>query len=154
MSTAARAKDWLLKPATSLAPLDEDRARLELAEIASAAREEGLTRLAKFLAGKGEGQDFLAAVFDLSPFLRDTARRRPQILDGLFEQTIEARLKVIGAAIDQVHLAEAVSESGLMMELRQWKAEAHFLIALADLAGEAETALTVRRLSDLADACT
>ncbi|RUU95075.1 hypothetical protein EOD00_26580, partial [Mesorhizobium sp. M7A.T.Ca.TU.009.01.3.1] len=64
MSTAARAKDWLLKPATSLAPLDEDRARLELAEIASAAREEGLTRLAKFLAGKGEGQDFLAAVFD------------------------------------------------------------------------------------------
>ncbi|RUW93622.1 bifunctional [glutamine synthetase] adenylyltransferase/[glutamine synthetase]-adenylyl-L-tyrosine phosphorylase [Mesorhizobium sp. M7A.F.Ca.US.010.02.1.1] len=156
MSTAAKRVEtgWLLKPAAKLAPLDKDRARLELAEIASAAREEGLTRLAKFLAGKGEGQDFLAAVFDLSPFLRDTARRRPQILDGLFEQTIEARLKAIGAAIDQVHLTEAVSESGLMMELRQWKAEAHFLIALADLAGEAETALTVRRLSDLADACT
>ncbi|WP_027162969.1 bifunctional [glutamine synthetase] adenylyltransferase/[glutamine synthetase]-adenylyl-L-tyrosine phosphorylase [Mesorhizobium sp. WSM1293] len=154
MSTAARAKDWLLKPAARLVPLDEDRARLELAEIASAAREEGLTRLAKFLAGKGEGQDFLAAVFDLSPFLRDTARRRPQILDGLFEQTIEARLKAIGAAIDLAHLAETLSESGLMMELRQWKSEAHFLIALADLAGEAETALTVRRLSDLADACT
>ncbi|ESZ24135.1 bifunctional [glutamine synthetase] adenylyltransferase/[glutamine synthetase]-adenylyl-L-tyrosine phosphorylase [Mesorhizobium sp. L2C084A000] len=156
MSTAAKRVEtgWLLKPAAKLAPLDKDRARLELAEIASAAREEGLTRLAKFLAGKGEGQDFLAAVFDLSPFLRDTARRRPQILDGLFEQTIEARLEAIGAAIDQVHLTEAVSESGLMMELRQWKAEAHFLIALADLAGEAETALTVRRLSDLADACT
>lgn len=156
MSTAAKRVEtgWLLKPAAKLAPLDKDRARLELAEIASATREEGLTRLAKFLAGKGEGQDFLAAVFDLSPFLRDTARRRPQILDGLFEQTIEARLKAIGAAIDQVHLTEAVSESGLMMELRQWKAEAHFLIALADLAGEAETALTVRRLSDLADACT
>ncbi|MER9373639.1 bifunctional [glutamine synthetase] adenylyltransferase/[glutamine synthetase]-adenylyl-L-tyrosine phosphorylase [Mesorhizobium sp. M0491] len=156
MSTAAKRVEtgWRLKPAARLAPLDKDRARLELAEIASAAREEGLTRLAKFLAGKGEGQDFLAAVFDLSPFLRDTARRRPQILDGLFEQTIEARLKAIGAAIDQVHPAEAVSESGLMMELRQWKAEAHFLIALADLAGEAETALTVRRLSDLADACT
>ncbi|RUZ99296.1 bifunctional [glutamine synthetase] adenylyltransferase/[glutamine synthetase]-adenylyl-L-tyrosine phosphorylase, partial [Mesorhizobium sp. M7A.F.Ca.US.001.02.1.1] len=154
MSTAARAKDWLLKPAARLVPLDEDRARLELAEIASAAREEGVTRLAKFLAGKGEGQDFLAAVFDLSPFLRDTARRRPQILDGLFEQTIEARLKAIGAAIDLAHLAETLSESGLMMELRQWKSEAHFLIALADLAGEAETALTVRRLSDLADACT
>ncbi|TIQ04403.1 MAG: bifunctional [glutamine synthetase] adenylyltransferase/[glutamine synthetase]-adenylyl-L-tyrosine phosphorylase, partial [Mesorhizobium sp.] len=39
-------------------------------------------------------------------------------------------------------------------ELRQWKAEAHVLIALADLAGEAETAVTVQRLSDLADACT
>ncbi|TIS11232.1 MAG: hypothetical protein E5X07_41080, partial [Mesorhizobium sp.] len=50
--------------------------------------------------------------------------------------------------------ADNVSESSLMMELRQFKAEAHFLIALADLSGEAETALTVRRLSDLADACT
>ncbi|MCZ8543191.1 bifunctional [glutamine synthetase] adenylyltransferase/[glutamine synthetase]-adenylyl-L-tyrosine phosphorylase [Mesorhizobium qingshengii] len=153
-AVAKRAEtEWLLKPAARLAPLDESHARQELAEIASASREEGLARLAKFLAGKGEGQDFLAAVFDLSPFLRDTARRRPRILDGLFDQTVEARLKAIGAAIDRAHLAEAVSESGLMMELRQWKAEAHFLIALADLAGEAETALTVRRLSDLADAC-
>lgn len=156
MSAAAKQveTDWLLKPVARLAPLNENRARQELAEIASAAREEGLARLAKLLADKGPGQDFLTAVFDLSPFLRDTARRRPQILDGLFEQTVEARLKAIGAAIGQAHLAEVVSESGLMMELRQWKAEAHFLIALADLAGEAETALTVRRLSDLADACT
>ncbi|RNJ46150.1 bifunctional glutamine synthetase adenylyltransferase/deadenyltransferase [Mesorhizobium erdmanii] len=146
--------DWQLKPALGLAPLDEGRSRQELAEIAAAAREEGLARLAKFLAGKGEGQDFLAAVFDLSPFLRDTARRRPRILDALFDQPVEARLEAITAAIEQAPLAETVSESSLMMELRQCKAEAHFLIALADLAGEAETSLTVRRLSDLADACT
>ncbi|MFD2058125.1 bifunctional [glutamine synthetase] adenylyltransferase/[glutamine synthetase]-adenylyl-L-tyrosine phosphorylase [Mesorhizobium calcicola] len=156
MTAAAKqaGTDWLLKPVARLAALDENRARQKLTEIASAAREEGLARLAKFLAGKGPGQDFMAAVFDLSPFLRDTARRRPQILDGLFDQTVEARLKAIGAGIDQAHLAEAVSEANLMMELRQWKAEAHFLIALADLAGEAETVLTVRRLSNLADACT
>ena len=43
--------DWQLKPALGLAPLDEGRSRHELAEIAAAAREEGLTRLAKFLAG-------------------------------------------------------------------------------------------------------
>ncbi|MBZ9706734.1 bifunctional [glutamine synthetase] adenylyltransferase/[glutamine synthetase]-adenylyl-L-tyrosine phosphorylase [Mesorhizobium sp. ESP7-2] len=144
---------WLLSLETPLAPLDEGRARQELSEIADAAREEGLIRAAKFLAGKGTAQDFLAAVFDLSPFLRDTARRRPQILDGLFDLPIEARLKAITAAIDQAPLAETVSESGLMMKLRQHKAEAHFLIALADLSGEAETSLTVRRLSDLADAC-
>ncbi|MFA6156035.1 bifunctional [glutamine synthetase] adenylyltransferase/[glutamine synthetase]-adenylyl-L-tyrosine phosphorylase [Mesorhizobium sp.] len=157
MSRAAAGRvdtHWLLKPTASLAPLDENRARLELAEIAAAAREEGLPRLAEFLAGNGAAQDFLAAVFDLSPFLRDTARRRPRILDGLFDMTVEARLKAIGTEIDQVHLTEAISESGLMMELRQWKAEAHLLIALADLAGEAETKLTVRRLSDLAEACT
>ncbi|MEO5759030.1 MAG: bifunctional [glutamine synthetase] adenylyltransferase/[glutamine synthetase]-adenylyl-L-tyrosine phosphorylase [Mesorhizobium sp.] len=156
MSAAAKRTetDWLLKPSTQLAPLDEDHARQELAEIADAAKEEGLTRLAKFLGGKGAAQGFLRAVFDLSPFLRDTARRRPQILDGLFEHTVEARLVAIAAGIGKAPRAEAISESGLMMELRRWKAEAHFLIALADLAGEAETAVTVRRLSDLADACT
>ncbi|TIM40307.1 bifunctional [glutamine synthetase] adenylyltransferase/[glutamine synthetase]-adenylyl-L-tyrosine phosphorylase, partial [Mesorhizobium sp.] len=121
---------------------------------ASAAQEEGLAGVAKILAGEGAVQEFLAAVFDLSPFLRDTVRRRPQILDALFDETVEARLASIGAAIDKAARAEAISENGLMMELRQWKTEAHVLIALADLAGEAETAITVRRLSDLADACT
>ncbi|TGV53458.1 bifunctional [glutamine synthetase] adenylyltransferase/[glutamine synthetase]-adenylyl-L-tyrosine phosphorylase, partial [Mesorhizobium sp. M2D.F.Ca.ET.160.01.1.1] len=72
----------------------------------------------------------------------------------LFDQPVEARLKAIGEAIGRAAQAESVSESSLMMELRQWKADAHFLTALADLSGEAETALTVRRLSDLADACT
>ena len=37
--------EWLLKPAARLSPLDESHARQELAEIASAAREEGLARL-------------------------------------------------------------------------------------------------------------
>ncbi|TIW38084.1 MAG: hypothetical protein E5V61_32640, partial [Mesorhizobium sp.] len=72
----------------------------------------------------------------------------------LFDQTVEARLSDIGDAIALSARAEAVTENGLMMDLRLLKAEAHFLIALADLAGEAETSLTVRRLSDLADACT
>ncbi|RWQ52640.1 MAG: bifunctional [glutamine synthetase] adenylyltransferase/[glutamine synthetase]-adenylyl-L-tyrosine phosphorylase [Mesorhizobium sp.] len=143
-----------MKPAAKLVPLDQNRARRELSEIASAAQEEELAGVAKFLAGEGAVQEFLAAVFDLSPFLRDTVRRRPQILDALFDETVEARLASIGAAIDKAARAEAISENGLMMELRQWKAEAHVLIALADLAGEAETAITVRRLSDLADACT
>lgn len=145
--------EWQLQLAAQLAPLDESRARRELSEIAGDAEDENLPRLAKFLAGKGAAQDFLAAVFDLSPFLRDVARRRPQILDALFDASVEARLTSISDAIGKAAFAETVSESSLMMELRQWKGEAHFLIALADLAGEAETSLTVRRLSDLADAC-
>jgi glutamate-ammonia-ligase adenylyltransferase len=154
VKAAAEQISWLLRPVAKLVPLDQRRARRELSEIASTAQEEGLTRLAKFLAGRGAVQDFLAAVFDLSPFLRDTVRRRPEILDALFDGTVEARLIAIGAAIDEAARGEAISESRLMMELRQWKAEAHVLIALADLAGEAETTVTVRRLSDLADACT
>ncbi|WP_189587786.1 bifunctional [glutamine synthetase] adenylyltransferase/[glutamine synthetase]-adenylyl-L-tyrosine phosphorylase [Mesorhizobium sp. M3A.F.Ca.ET.201.01.1.1] len=143
-----------LRPTLALRPLDEARARRELSEIADAAGEAGLSRLAALLAGEGRLQRLLAAVFDLSPFLRDMAHRRPAILDTLFDQPVEARLKAIGEAIGRAAQAESVSESSLMMELRQWKAEAHFLTALADLSGEAETALTVRRLSDLADACT
>ncbi|MER9209405.1 MULTISPECIES: bifunctional [glutamine synthetase] adenylyltransferase/[glutamine synthetase]-adenylyl-L-tyrosine phosphorylase [unclassified Mesorhizobium] len=146
--------EWRLQLAAQLAPLDETRARRELSEIAGDAKDENLPRLAKFLGGKGAAQEFLAAVFDLSPFLRDVARRRPQILDALFDDGVEARLTSIAEAIGKAAFAETVSESSLMMELRQWKGEAHFLIALADLSGEADTALTVRRLSNLADACT
>ncbi|ESX56286.1 glutamine-synthetase adenylyltransferase [Mesorhizobium sp. LSHC422A00] len=146
--------EWRLQLAAQLAPLDETRARRELSEIAGDAKDENLPRLAKFLVGKGAAQEFLAAVFDLSPFLRDVARRRPQILDALFDGSVEARLLAIAEAIGKAAFAETVSESSLMMELRQWKGEAHFLIALADLSGEADAALTVRRLSNLADACT
>ncbi|ESY53011.1 glutamine-synthetase adenylyltransferase [Mesorhizobium sp. LNJC372A00] len=146
--------EWRLQLAAQLAPLDEARARRELSEIAGDAKDENLPRLAKFLEGKGAAQEFLAAVFDLSPFLRDVARRRPQILDALFDGSVEARLLAIAEAIGQAAFSETVCESSLMMELRQWKGEAHFLIALADLSGEADAALTVRRLSNLADACT
>ncbi|EHH13846.1 bifunctional [glutamine synthetase] adenylyltransferase/[glutamine synthetase]-adenylyl-L-tyrosine phosphorylase [Mesorhizobium amorphae] len=146
--------EWHLQPVARLLPLDESRARRELSEIADAAEEEDLPRLAKFLAAEGTVQDLLAAVFDLSPFLRDAARRRPGILDQLFDADVEARLIAIGEAIGKAAFTDSVSETSLMMELRLCKAEAHFLIALADLAGEAEPALTVRRLSDLADACT
>ncbi|SFP73396.1 glutamate-ammonia-ligase adenylyltransferase [Mesorhizobium sp. NFR06] len=146
--------EWRLSPALALHPLDPDRARRELSEIADAAEEEGLSRLAAFLASEGPPQDLLAAVFDLSPFLRDVARRRPAILDTLLDEPIEARLGAIGEAISGAATADDASESSLMMALRQWKTEAHFLIALADLSGEAKTSATVRRLSDLADACT
>ena len=146
-------REWLLRPSAELTPLGGERARRELAEIAASAGAEGLPRLEKFLAGRGAAQRFLAAVFDLSPFLRDLARRRPQMLDILFERTVEQRLAEIVAAVAATPFAEGVSEASLMMELRLLKAEAHFLIALAELSGVAETSLTVRRLSDLAGAC-
>ena len=43
--------------------------------------------------------DFLAAVFDLSDFLRDCARRRPEVLDRLFDATIAERLGAVNEAI-------------------------------------------------------
>lgn len=154
-ASAAAARDklnWRLEPKTRLVPLDTGHAHDELADIVAAAKEDELPRLAKFLSSKGPAQDFLAAVFDLSPFLRDLARRRPQMLDALLDETVEQRLATVNKAMATAARAENASEQGLMMELRRLKAEAHFLIALDDLSGVAETALTVRRLSDLADA--
>ena len=148
-----KAAGWLLTPVAALAPLDRGQAAGELKDVAAAAGEAELPRLASFLSQRGAAQDFLAAVFDLSPFLRDVARRRPQILDGLFEQDVDGRLAAIAKEIEASPRAEGVTEAGLMMRLRLLKTEAHFLIALAELAGVAEVALTVRRLSDLADAC-
>lgn len=154
-ASAAAARDklnWRLEPKTRLVPLDAGHAHDELADIVAAAKEDELPRLAKFLSGKGPAQEFLAAVFDLSPFLRDLARRKPQMLDGLLDETVEQRLETVNKAMAAAARAENASEQNLMMELRRLKAEAHFLIALDDLSGVAETALTVRRLSDLADA--
>ncbi|PSJ61322.1 bifunctional [glutamine synthetase] adenylyltransferase/[glutamine synthetase]-adenylyl-L-tyrosine phosphorylase [Pseudaminobacter soli (ex Li et al. 2025)] len=151
---AAKPKDqpWFGSPVPQLVPLDRERARREIAEIADAAKEAGLTRLSTLLNGKSRLAAFLEAVFDLSIFMRDCARRRPEILDALFGQTIDERLLFIQSEIAAAARAQDVSEKSLMMALRRLKLEAHFLIALAELAGEFDTAATVRRLSDLADA--
>ena len=142
-----------LRPRLTLSPLDSGAAADWLSDVATAASEDELPRLAGFLAAKGEAQDFLAAAFDLSPFLRDAAKRRPEMLDRLFEETVEQRLDSILADIRAAATAADASENGLMKALRQLKLEAHFLIALADLAGVADAESTVHRLSDLADAC-
>jgi len=144
---------WRLTPLTALVPLDEENAARQLAQIASAAADENCPRVARLLSGKGPAVAFLSAVFDLSPFLRDLARRRPHMLDPLFDETVEVRLSGILSGIAALAGVEGMPESGLMMELRLRKTEAHFLIALDDLAGKADTALTVRRLSHLAEAC-
>lgn len=145
--------DWFGGPRRVLVPLDRNEATKELAELVDTAREAQLPRLAKLLSGEGPLQSFLGAAFNLSFFLRDCARRRPATLDRLFDETTDQRLESISQAILQAPFADDVTEAGLMSALRHLKTEAHFLIALSELAGEVETDVTVRRLSDLADAC-
>ena len=60
---------------------------------------------------------------------------------------MESRLAAITAAISRLAADPQMTEAELMRALRLNKAEAHLIIALADLAGEAPTATTVRRLS-------
>lgn len=152
--TTDRARtSWFLHPADQLEPLDGERAGREMLELAAIAGEENLPRLVQLLVDDSSIRRFLMAAFDLSPFLRDLARRRPQMLDALFDRPVEERLLEIAGEIGTAWHAVDVSEASLMAELRRLKMEAHFLIAMSDLAGYAGTSLTVHRLSDLADSC-
>jgi glutamate-ammonia-ligase adenylyltransferase len=144
---------WFGAPVRRLVPLDPASAMTEIAGLAGAAGEGGLSRLAALLSAPGPLRDFLAAAFDLSFFLRDCARRRPEMLERLSDEPVERRLDALIEEIRRVPGGADVNEQTLMAALRRLKTEAHFLIALADLAGAGRAGPTVRRLSRLAEAC-
>lgn len=75
------------------------------------------------------------------------------MLERVLEAEVDTHLDLLLRAIEAAGLTEGMTEAALMKELRLLKGEAHVLIALADLAGHADTALTVTRLSRLAQAC-
>lgn len=138
--------------AASLTPQDAASARLHLQELAAAAADANCPSLAALLGKSNQSAEALGALLDLCPFIRDTLRRRPEILERLFDVNVGQRLAAINAEIAAT--TAAGSEAALMAALRQLKLEAHVLIAIDDLLGAAETEQTVRRLSDLADVAT
>lgn len=154
MAANKPARELRLELNADVKPLDAERAGRELLEFAATAQEEGLERLAAYLRAPGKAQDFLAAVFDLSVFMRDSARRQPEMLDRLFDIGITDRLDLIGAEIAALPRDPDITEASLMARLRRLKSEGHFLVALADLSGEADAAQSVRRMSVLADLST
>ncbi|WP_157015106.1 bifunctional [glutamine synthetase] adenylyltransferase/[glutamine synthetase]-adenylyl-L-tyrosine phosphorylase [Mesorhizobium xinjiangense] len=145
-------QDWSLEIAHTLLPLDAAAAQSALDDLAQAAEEEGFQRLADLVRDGGPPAGFLAAVSDLSPYLRDVLRRRPIILDRLFDTGWRQRISDIAAEMKACSMADDASEASLMADLRRLKAEAHALIALTDLAGAADTQQTVGNMSAIADA--
>src|SRR5690606_15502690 len=97
---------------------------------------------------------FLAAVLDLSLFIREALTRHPRILDRIVAKTPEAALEDILAEISASAASADVTEASLMTSLRISKREAHVLIALCDLAGIFDTQATTGWLTDLAETCT
>jgi glutamate-ammonia-ligase adenylyltransferase len=153
-ATAAEdGQSWFGRPAKVLRALDPGNAASQLEDLAEAAEETGAERLKSLLDEGGPLVDFLAAVLDLSPFLRDCLKRDPLILERLFETPLEASIDSLDGEIAALAADTELSESDLNRRLRDLKRTAHVLIALGDLSGEAETQLTVRRLSRLADRC-
>lgn len=147
-------EDWFGVKVAALVPLAPEDAAATMRDLAAEVQEQDLPRLAALFSSETSPlAGFLAAVFDLSPFLRDAARRRPQMLDALFDVPLAARLDHLIAEISVCADIEGLNEVALMQALRELKGEAHFLIALADLAGEADVSVTVQRLSQLADSC-
>jgi glutamate-ammonia-ligase adenylyltransferase len=143
---------WFGGQPAKLRPLDPRAAAQHLADVMTEAEEAGLNDLAAALERGGAVPDFIGAVFDLSPYLRDTVRRRPAILDPLREMTASQRIADLLAEIAALGGEPEMTEARLMAGLRRLKTESHVLIALCDLARVSDTQTTVRRLSALADA--
>lgn len=136
-----------------LLPLDQANAALHMNEFSQRAKDGNLPRLVQLSGSKSEISAFLAAVFDLSPYLREYFSMHPEVLDALFDATAQSRIANLIDAIPSIAQA-SVSEIDLMAALRMRKAEAHALIALCDLAGISSGATTTLQVSQLAIACT
>ena len=119
----------------ALTPVDPDAAREDLDDVAAAAKEAELPRLERLLKEDGDLSAFFAAVFDLSPYLRDCARRRPEMLDALFDASLDERLASVIDDITALGRDGDLSEAAILSGLRRLKTEAHFLIGLGDLGG-------------------
>jgi [glutamine synthetase] adenylyltransferase / [glutamine synthetase]-adenylyl-L-tyrosine phosphorylase len=144
---------WFGRTPNRLIALDKAASAKHLKELAARATEENLPRLALLANSNGPLSDFLSAVFDLSPFLRETLLVRPQILDCLFDVPALSRIDAIIENIPPIGQS-IQSEAELMETLRKDKTEAHVLIALCDLAGILGGAATTQRVSKLAVSCT
>lgn len=144
---------WFGAPVGPLQPLDPARAENELQSLAREAEAKGLARLQTLLSSTGELRSFLGAIADLSPYMRDSLQMLPESLEALFDDPLATRLASLNDEIEKAAFAEGATEASVMKTLRRLKREAHFLIGLGCLAGESTPETTVKRLSNLADAC-
>ncbi len=144
--------DWFGASPRQLEPVDPERAAAQLQDVLSSAGEAGCAQLAGLAQARPEIAAFLGGAMSLSSYVRDTLRRRPQMLEPLFDTGWEKRIDAITDEVRAAWSVDGVTEKSLMADLRRLKTEAHVLIALADLAGVSGAATSVRHLSALADA--
>lgn len=138
----------------AIRPASQADAKAALSVLKDAAK--GSEHIAKLIASDAPLKDFLVAAFALSPFLRDTARSHPAILEALLSETLPAFLKRrIGAARAAWRgdaAGAALPDAEIMTRLRRAKREVAFAVALADLSRLFGGRETTRWLSDFAEA--
>ena len=116
---------WFAGSLRPLTPLDPADARNALAEFGELTEENGLARLSELCASGSGDAAFLGSVFDLSEFMRDSARRQPEALERLFDTSVAKRLAEIEAAIRSCPMATTRPGGGLMKNLRLLKGARH-----------------------------
>ena len=141
------AQRWFGRAPKKLAPLDPTAASEFVAELIDnlAAGTVADIRSSPVL------REFLGAVLDLSPFIRDSLRRRPEILSDIASFGAADMIEAAVARVAGLGNADPSAEASLMQGLREAKLAAHVDIALADLAGDGAER-SVDRLTRLAEA--
>ncbi|MDP4822642.1 MAG: bifunctional [glutamine synthetase] adenylyltransferase/[glutamine synthetase]-adenylyl-L-tyrosine phosphorylase, partial [Aestuariivirgaceae bacterium] len=118
-------------------PLDEAAAARALADLAEKSPDWALD---------AETREFLGSVFAASPYLRDLALRDPAFARRTLEEAPDALLDEVLAG-----LILDLEEPALRRRIRQTKAKAALLIAIADLSGRWGIEQVTEALTRLAD---
>ncbi|UXM93950.1 bifunctional [glutamine synthetase] adenylyltransferase/[glutamine synthetase]-adenylyl-L-tyrosine phosphorylase [Bartonella sp. HY329] len=142
---------FLLHSLKSITPFD-DKSDFWLAELSNRAKQQEQGQLIQFLQTPSQAINFIGSVMTLSPFLREIMLKNPEILTPLLQIDIKSRLDEVLAHIKSIDQIDGINETLLMAQLRRGKAEAHCLIALADIGGLFTCAETCDWLSKLAEA--
>ncbi|MET0749015.1 MAG: bifunctional [glutamine synthetase] adenylyltransferase/[glutamine synthetase]-adenylyl-L-tyrosine phosphorylase, partial [Rhizobium sp.] len=140
-------------PRNRLRPLNQAEAKAALASLKAIGRSEPL--VAALIDGDTPLRDFIAAVFTLSPYLRDTAELDPALLADAIALPLLPQIDQLVTAARQAWRSDdggMPSETQLMAALRRIKRKAAFLIALADLGRVFDARTSARLLSALAEA--
>ncbi|MCY1664149.1 bifunctional [glutamine synthetase] adenylyltransferase/[glutamine synthetase]-adenylyl-L-tyrosine phosphorylase [Rhizobium sp. SL86] len=139
---------------TRLKPFNQTEAKAALSALKEIAA--GEPRVAEMLTSGGVLKEFFTAAFSLSPYIRDIAVLRPELVAESLAEPLETLLE---QAVERVRPCwkpspdgTAPSEAEVMAELRRAKAKVSFLLALADLAGLFHARETTAWLTRLADA--
>ena len=134
-----------------IAPLSEKEAGKWSAELRNRLEKEDFGTFVEALDERPDIEGFLAAVFTLSPHLRDCAIIRPINLVSVLSASPQKALQTILA--DAGELPEICErESDLMTGLRKCKTRLSLLCGLADLGGWWNVDQVTRALTDFADA--
>ena len=130
---------------------DRKMAAKRVADWLSGLRSAEAGQIKKLVAGKAVAGTLLESLAESSPYLWDLASREPERLLRLFAANPEQYLTDLLAKKGNA-AASSQDEAHAMQLLRQMKAEAALLIALADIGGVWPVMRTTRALTDLADA--